>query len=69
MNQEVCIVYTNWKGETALRRVVPKEGGFRFGQTQYHPETQWLLDAFDVEKKADRTFAVKDIRAWFSPKN
>jgi len=59
----VSIVYTNYKGQTALRQVVPKR--IWFGKTDWHPEEQWLLDAFDIEKGADRSFAVKDIRCWF----
>lgn len=30
----------------------------------YHPEPQWILTAYDVEKGAVRGFAMKDIRAW-----
>lgn len=56
------ILYTNYRGETARRRVVPAT--LRFGATQYHPTPQWLLDAFDVEKQAERTFAMIDIQEW-----
>ena len=59
----VSIVYTNYRGETGLRRIIPKR--IWFGGTDWHPEEQWLLDAYDVKKKADRSFAMKDIRAWF----
>ena len=66
MNKEkesVSIVYTNYRGETAARKIVPKQ--IWFGKTDWHPEEQWLLDAFDIEKNADRSFAMKDIKAWF----
>ncbi len=56
------ILYTNYKGETAVRTILPKE--LKFGSTEYHPEEQWLLVAFDLEKNAERTFAVKDIQSW-----
>ena len=59
----VTIVYTNYRGETAVRKILPKT--LFFGSTEYHPEPQWLLTAQDLEKNAERTFAVKDIRAWF----
>jgi predicted DNA-binding transcriptional regulator YafY len=58
----IKICYTNYRGETAIREIVPKS--IYFGSTEWHPEPQWLLTAFDVEKKADRDFAMKDIRAW-----
>ena len=58
----VHIRYTNYRGETADRKVVPKM--IRFATTEWHPEPQWLLDAFDLEKQADRSFAMKDIHKW-----
>jgi len=66
MNKEkelVSIVYTNYRGETALRKIVPKR--MWFGKTDWHPEEGWLLDAFDIEKDAERSFAIKDIKAWY----
>lgn len=54
----VSLTYTNYKGETAVRRILPKS--LRYGSTQWHPEPQWLLLATDVEKLADREFALKD---------
>jgi predicted DNA-binding transcriptional regulator YafY len=58
----VRILYTNYRGETALRTVVPER--IFFGSTEWHPEPQWLLEALDIEKAQNRTFAMKDIRAW-----
>lgn len=60
----VYIVYTNYRGETRVRKILPLR--LWFGNTKWHPEEQWLLDAYDVEKEANRTFAMKDIRAWFT---
>lgn len=60
----IHIVYTNYRGETRLRKIFPEK--IWFGKTKWHPEEQWLLDACDVEKQASRTFALKDIRAWFT---
>ncbi|MBL8179991.1 MAG: hypothetical protein JNL64_00085 [Blastocatellia bacterium] len=59
----VRILYTNYRGETAVREVIPKH--LWFGETEWHSERQWLLSAYDLEKRADRDFAVKDIRSWF----
>ncbi|WP_234911306.1 hypothetical protein [Allorhizobium taibaishanense] len=58
--QEVptTLTYTNYRGETAQRTILPR--GIWFGATDWHPEPQWLLKAFDVEKGADRDFALKD---------
>lgn len=62
-NKIVTIVYTNYKGNTAIRKILPKD--ILFGHNEWHKEDQWLMIAYDVEKKADRTFALKDIKAWF----
>lgn len=51
--------YVNWKGEKSHRRALIK--GFYFGNTEYHIENQWLLEAFDVDKNEDRVFAMKDM--------
>ena len=61
-NKEVKILYTNWKGETSVRSIVPKE--LFFGSSEWHKEDQWLLRADDLDEKAKRTFALKDIKAW-----
>ncbi|MFH1591930.1 MAG: WYL domain-containing protein [Candidatus Woesearchaeota archaeon] len=61
--KEVKIVYTNWRGETGIRRIIPKE--IIFTSNEWHKEKQWCLVAYDPDKKADRTFALKDIKSWF----
>lgn len=61
-NQQVTFHYTNYRGETAVRRVTPKR--VWFGATPEHPEIQWFLDAWDHVKSADRSFAMKDICDW-----
>ena len=61
-SKEIKILYTNWRGETAVRKIIPKE--IVFSSTEWHPEEQWLLVAFDVDKQADRSFAIKDIKTW-----
>ena len=58
----ITILYTNWKGETAYRRIIPK--GLRFASSEFHPEAQWLLDAYDLDKQADRAFAMRDVKEW-----
>lgn len=61
-NKKVIIDYTNWKGERSLRTITPRM--MYWGSTNYHQETQWLLNAFDVEKQVERTFAMRDIHSW-----
>ena len=56
------IIYTNHKGKTSDRRIVPDT--LWFGETEYHPGNQWLLKAFDLDKNAYRDFALKDIKEW-----
>ena len=58
----VTILYTNYKGRTSLRRIIPMS--LEYASSQWHKEEQWLMKAYDVDKKAERDFAVKDIRAW-----
>ncbi len=58
----VEILYTNYKGETTRRRVLPEK--IWFGSTEWHKEEQWLLDAHDINKNALRNFAMKDIQEW-----
>lgn len=55
----ITIDYTNYRGERGTRRVLPYEQ--YFGTTPFHPDPQWLMRALDVEKNAERTFAMKDI--------
>jgi len=52
------ITYRNWRGVIAQRRIVPIS--FRFGTTEWHPEPGWLMRAWDVDKGAEREFALKD---------
>ena len=63
-NQKVKILYTNYRGETAIRDIIPIK--IWFGSTDWHPEEGWLMDAYDLEKKAERSFAMKDIKSWFT---
>lgn len=58
--QAVKLVYTNYKGETSERHIIPK--GMNWGSTPWHPEPQWLVVAYDLDKKAYRDFALRDFR-------
>ena len=58
----VTIRYTNWRGETSKRKIIPIK--IWFGCSEWHKEEQWLLKATDLEKSADRDYALKDISSW-----
>ena len=55
----IKIDYTNYRGERSVREIAPER--LWFGVTEWHPQPQWLLDAFDVEKQKQRSFALRDI--------
>jgi hypothetical protein len=59
MAMKVKITYTNYRGETAEREIIPRSRWWGF--TTYHPEKQWLIGALDVDKCALRDFAERDI--------
>ncbi len=61
MKTEVTFTY-NYRGETSVRLVRPIM--VAFGATGFHPEPQWLLHGWDINKDAERTFAMKDIKDW-----
>jgi len=62
--QEVYIDYVNWRGIRGYRRIRP--GRVVFENNEWHPETEWLLEAVDCEKGQERTFALAKIREWFT---
>ncbi len=51
--------YVNWKGVAGHREV--KIIRVFFGTTEYHPEPQWLMEAWDMDKQEERIFAMKDM--------
>lgn len=58
----VWIDYTNFRGKRSVRRIKPLT--ISFEKNEWHPETQWLLEAVDLERGEMRTFALKNIHAW-----
>lgn len=56
--EPVKLFYKNWRGEIAERAIIPRS--VRYGSTEWHTEPQWLLLALDVEKNAEREFALKN---------
>jgi predicted DNA-binding transcriptional regulator YafY len=57
--QVIRFRYKNWQGVVAERtaRVV----SLVYGSTEWHPEPQWLLRAFDFERQDVRLFALRDM--------
>ncbi len=58
----VVIDYTNHRGQRRKRRVHPLD--LVFGANEWHADEQWQLLAHDIEKDADRYFAMANIHAW-----
>jgi hypothetical protein len=56
---EVEFTYTNWKGETKQRRAVFTL--LQWGSNEWHKEPQLLVYGYDLDKKAPRTYALRDI--------
>lgn len=58
-DQKVKFTYTNWRGETAERRAIFKK--LFFGSNDFHKEPQWLVEGYDLDKGAYRTYSLRDI--------
>jgi predicted DNA-binding transcriptional regulator YafY len=58
----ILVRYTNYRGETSVRRIVPLR--IRFAATEWHPTEQWLMDAYDLDRQAERSFALSDVVEW-----
>lgn len=64
MERVVEIDYMNWRGERRWRPIRPL--AIVFATTKFHPEPQWLVEAWDVELShaMPKFFAMKDIHGW-----
>lgn len=60
--QAIKIKYKNWKGNERIRHIIPEK--IYYGKTEWHPTEGWLLVAYDLDKKAERHFSMKDISGW-----
>lgn len=58
MSDVVSFVYTNHRGERAVRRARPRM--LVFMSTEHHPEVQWIMSAWCIDRDALRYFALKD---------
>lgn len=57
--KRVMFGYTNHRGEFGIRHAVPH--AIIFTTTEYHEGEQWFLYAFDIDKQANRHFALRDV--------
>lgn len=61
---KVVIDYTNWRGERRERTItVSIAQPMVFGKTKWHPEDQWLLQAYD-ENGVVKLWAMSGIHGW-----
>jgi predicted DNA-binding transcriptional regulator YafY len=56
--QAIRFEYHNYKGEQGQRHATPIS--VRFGSSQWHSKSQWLMKAYDHDKQAEREFAMSD---------
>lgn len=59
--EEIQILYKNYKGTTGPRTIIPIK--MIFTSTPWHPKKQWCLLAYDIDKEQERYFAFCDIKA------
>jgi predicted DNA-binding transcriptional regulator YafY len=59
---DVTIDYTNHRGERFTRTIRPVR--IWFGQTEWHPQRQWLLEAHDYSRDGLRNFALSEVHRW-----
>lgn len=59
----VLVEYTNWRGVKKNYMIRPT-GVVSFENNEWHPETQWLLEAVDLGDHKTKMFAMKSIHSW-----
>ena len=59
---EITIIYLNYNGVTSSYNVIPNK--IVFESNKWHKTKQWLLHAYDIKNKEDRTFAIFNILAF-----
>lgn len=63
----IQIRYKNYKGIISIRKIYPDK--VWYGSTEFHPEPQFLLCAYDVDKNDYRNFALSDILEYIKESN
>ena len=67
MSENLTITYTNYRGETSVRRITPM--ALYYGRSEWHEGWQWILRARDLDKDEVREFALKDFGAPATARN
>jgi hypothetical protein len=57
--QVIKFRYRNWRGVVSERTA--RVANLVYGSTEWHPQPQWLVQAFDMEQGAERLFALRDM--------
>ncbi len=57
--QKVLLDYTNYAKQRSVRQIFPIK--MVYEATQRHPEQQWLVYAWDIERKDYRYFAMQEM--------
>lgn len=57
-DRQIRLVYRNHRGRVGCRRIIPLS--LDFGSSEHHPEEQWLLRCYDLDKGGERTYALRD---------
>jgi ribonuclease HI len=60
-NKKITINYTNHRGETRPRHIIPIE--LWFGVSEWHDGEQWFLRALDIDKDQNRDFALLSVQS------
>ena len=56
--EPIEVVYSNHREEKMERIITPLK--VYWGHTEWHPQDQWLMDVYDHDRSALRTYALKD---------
>jgi hypothetical protein len=60
----VWIDYTNYRGVRAWRHILPMRESLRFKRSPWHPQSQWIIEAVDLDGQVTRGFALASIHEW-----
>ena len=61
-SRAVRFTYTNNRGQTGTRRVIPL--GIAYDRNEWNTEPQWLMTGWDLDRQAIRVYAMRLIRDW-----
>lgn len=53
----IRITYNDYRGRASIRTITPVV--LEFGSTEWHPEPQWLLLAYDNDRRAHCVLALR----------